>query len=62
MEKFIKPSSKFDNFKYTVNALISLSSLNLFSGKCDEIQIELFHQYHSFENINQHMSLNVLKV
>ena len=38
MEKFIKPSSKFDNFKYTVNALISLSSLNLFSGKCDEIQ------------------------
>ena len=30
MEKFIKPSSKFDNFKYTVNALISLSSLNLY--------------------------------
>ena len=51
MEKFIKPSSKFDYFKYTVNALISLSSLNLFSGKCDEIQMELFIQYHSFENI-----------
>ena len=51
MEKFIKPSSKFDYFKYTVNALISLSSLNLFSGKFDEIQMELFLHYHSFKNI-----------